>query len=355
MYSDNNSEILNRMLGNVPSDVSKSEGTFIYDSLSPISKELSQAYINLDEVLKMVFAKTAADNGYSEQLDLRASEFGVTRKAGTFASGQVIFKGADNTAIKKGTVVQTKSGLQYTTTEDGIIANGTASINVQAIKLGNFYNVPSDTIIQLPVQITGVTGVNNPQSISGGSDLETDVSLLKRLLLKVQSPATSGNATHYVQWALDVDGIGAAKVFPLWNNVAGTVKVCAVDSNMQPLTDVLLTSMKKYIEEQRPIGANVTYESAASLPINITVTVKIDAAYTKDKVQTSIVEAITKYLKSIAFNQDYVSYAVIGSLILSTDGVNDYSSLQINNSNANVTVGSEQVATMGGITLSVTQ
>ena len=115
MFSEDSSTILNRMLGNVPSDVDKSEGSLIYDALSPTSKEIANSEVDLDEVLNMVFAQNMAANGYSAQLDLRCGEFGITRKSGTFATGQVAFTGTETTPISPGTAVQTPGGLRYAT------------------------------------------------------------------------------------------------------------------------------------------------------------------------------------------------------------------------------------------------
>ena len=52
-----------------------------------------------------------------------------------------------------------------------------------------------------------------------------------RFYEKVRLPATSGNAYHYQQWALEVSGVGAAKVFPL-DNGPGTVGILVVDNDM---------------------------------------------------------------------------------------------------------------------------
>ena len=135
---------------------------------------------------------------------------------------------------------------------------GVATVNVQAVSVGAAYNVPVSTITQIPTAISGITEVNNPTPATGGNDPETDQALLQRLLTQAQSPATSGNVAHYQQWALEVPGIGAAQVSPLWNG-PGTVKVWAIDSNMQPLSTALLTALSTHIEAQRPIGATVTY------------------------------------------------------------------------------------------------
>jgi uncharacterized phage protein gp47/JayE len=350
MFSEDSSTILNRMLVNVPSDVDKSEGSLIYDALSPASQEIAQSEIGLDEALNMVFAQSMADNGYSAQLDLRCEEFGITRKAGTLAIGQVTFTGTETTPIPIGSIVQTPGGVQYATMALGVIVGGVATVNIQAVDVGVAYNVPASTIIQIPTAISGITGVNNLSSTTGGNDVETDTALLQRLLTQAQTPSTSGNSAHYVQWALSVAGIGAAVVFPLWNG-AGTVKVSAVDSNMQPLTTPLLTALSAYIETQRPIGATVTYESATALPIDISVDVVRNIIYTQAQILASLTSSVVAYLKSIAFKQNFVSYAVIGSLILATPGVTDYNTFAVNGGTVNVTIGSEQVATQGTITV----
>lgn len=350
MFSETSTVILNRLLGNVPSDVDKSEGSLVYDALSPTSIEIAQSEIKLDEVLNMVFAQNMATNGYSAQLDLRCGEFGITRKSGTLATGQVTFTGTETTPIPIGTTVQTPGGLRYTTTASGVITGGISTVNIQASGIGTAYNVPANTIIQVPTTISGITGVSNSVPVTGGTEIETDAALLQRLLAQVQTPSTSGNSAHYINWALSVAGIGAAEVFPLWNG-AGTVKVCAIDSNMQPLTSDLLTALSTNVEAQRPIGATVTYESAAALPIDISVNVVRDTAYTQEQILAALTTSIVNYLKSIAFKQNYVSYAVIGSLVLATPGVTDYSALTVNGGAVNVIIGSEQVATQGTMTV----
>jgi uncharacterized phage protein gp47/JayE len=355
MYSEKNTEFIikNRMINNIPSDIDSSEGSLIYDAISPASMELDQAYIKLDQALDMVFAQSAATNGYSAQLELRCGEFGVIRKIGTLAIGQVTFSGIDTTVIPQGTVIQTPGGLQYETIASATISAGLATVNIQSVNIGLNYDVPSNTIIQIPTTISGITGVINISPTLGGTDNETDIDLLQRLLTQVQTPATSGNVAHYVQWAMQVNGIGLAQVFPLWNG-PGTVKVCAVDSNMQPISSTLLINLSNYIESRRPIGALVTYESAIAVPINISVNVVRDTAYTQEQILTALTTSIINYLKGIYSKQNYVSYAVIGSLIVATPGVIDYNALTVNGGTVNVAITSEQVATKGTITVNAT-
>lgn len=347
-FSTNNSSsnILNRILSNLPSNVDSSEGSFLYDSVSPIASELASAYVALDTYFNNVFITTSA----GIYMDNRAAEFGLIRIIGIAAAGQVTFTGTNNTAIPKGTIVQTSSGLQYLTSATATITSGSVIVNIIASAIGSSYNVPTNVITTLPVQINGITSVTNSIAITNGVDTETDAAFLARFLIFVQTPATSGNAAHYKQWAQQVSGIGSTQVYPLWAG-AGTIKVCAIDVNSQPLSSALLTNLSTYIEANRPIGAMVTYETATSLPINIAVKITLSSGYTNTQIQTALTSSITNYLASIAFNQSTVSYAKIGSLIIGTIGVADYSNLTINTGSINITIPQEQVAILGTITI----
>ena len=347
-FADNNSatDILDRMIAKLPPTVDTSEGSFFYDAVSPAAGELASAYIALDTFLTYIFAQTATH----DYLILRAAEFGVTLNIGINAIGQATFTGIDGTVIPAGTIIQTVAGLQYTTDLVATIASGTAIVDITAISVGSAYNVPANIITGLPVQINGVTSVTNINSLVTGTDTETDTAFLKRFLAYVHTPATSGNEADYIQWAQEVAGIGATDVFKLWNG-AGTIKICAIDINSQPLTTELLTALSTYIESKRPIGPLITYETATALPINISVKIVLANGYTDAQIQTAVIIAVTSYLASIAFNQTAVSYAKIGSLILDIPGVADYSSLLINTGTVNIAIPSEQVALIGTLTI----
>lgn len=53
--------------------------------------------------------------------------------------------------------------------------------------------------------------------LSAGTEEESDNALRARLLNVIQKPSTSGNRYDYYNWAMECEGVGAAKVFPLAN------------------------------------------------------------------------------------------------------------------------------------------
>lgn len=350
MYSDGNSdvEILSRMKGEVSSDIDTSEGSFLHDALSPAAEELAQGYIKLDEVLKRVFASTAAENGYSTELENRCAEFGISRKQGVAAKGQVTFLGSDNVTVPTGTLVTTSGGLKFITSSPAVILNGKGSASIEAYDFGIKYNVPSNTITLLPSQVAGVIGVSNEAPTSGGADVESDSDLLMRFLLKAGTPATSGNAAHYKIWATEVPGVGDAEVIPLWNG-PGTVKVVILDSNKRSPSKDIVSAVQSHIEEERPIGAQVTVEGAEEVPIDISVSLQLLSGADLTEVKTQISNGVQAYLEELAFKDAVVRYTRIANVLLDVEDIVDYKDLTVNLGGSNIEVPEGSVAVLGTV------
>lgn len=348
MYENQTYEaIMARLLAVVPDTLDKREGSFVWDALSPAALELAQVYIQMDLMLQYGFAQTT----YGQYLDYRAGEHGLTRKVATKASGQVTITGSNGTVIAVGSLFATGAGVQFETLAEVTIGEaGSIAADIRAVEAGARGNVPAGAITEIPVSIAGVTAVTTANPTTGGTDQETDAALLERLLEKVRTPATSGNVAHYLQWAKSVSGVGDAKVFPIWDG-NGTVKVVIIDGNKQPTGPEMVTNVAAYIEEVRPIGATVTVESATALNIDVVATLTLTAGAVLVDVKAAFETALTAYLQQIAFKQSYVSYAQVGSLLLDTPGVLDYSGLTLNTGTGNVTIGNTQVAVKGTVTL----
>ncbi|MCY9218915.1 baseplate J/gp47 family protein, partial [Bacillus haynesii] len=115
----------------------------------------------------------------------------------------------------------------------------------------------------------------------------------------------SANKMHYKQWAEEVDGVGRAKVFPLWDG-DGTVKIVITNAKMEPASDTLVDKVKDYIdpdpgkgEGQAPIGATVTVESAVYKKVDIEVTVVPEPDYSIEDAQKEIEEKVKSFFKEI--------------------------------------------------------
>lgn len=339
-------KILSDMLSNVHDDYDKSEGGLFYDNLAPVSIEMEE----IRDVLDYIFLNSFAETAEEEYLDYICKEVGVFRKQATKSKGSVIIKGIPNTIIPVGTKVASDTYIYLTTEEKIIGANGEVEVKIESENTGKIYNLPKNTIVNFPVTIPNLNAVTNPSETIDGYDGETDNELRERYYFKVREPVTSGNIYHYKKWAMEVEGVGGVKVFPLWNG-NGTVKVVVVNSAIEEADEPLLQRVRDYIEQVRPIGATVTVKSATPKDITITGKARISKNVDFDKVKVDFERDIKEYFKKVGFKQNYVSYAQLGNILLNVEGVNDYDNLKINTGAINIALAEEEIPKLKVITL----
>ena len=342
-------EILQRMLDASPSDIDKRQGSVSADLLSPAAIELALAYVALDNVLAAGFAPTS----YGTYLDMRADEYGLSRKPAVKASGSLTFSGPAGTLIPAGTVASTGgSAPTYfeTTAAATVGGGGTVAVAAKAQEAGASGNVSIGAVNVLLGDLVGIVTVTNPVNFEGGADQETDEALLSRYLERARRPATSGNANQYRQWALEVPGISDAKVYPVWAG-GGTVKVVLLDDEKTAPAPSVVAEVAAHIEEQRPIGADVTVEAAVEIPINVSVEVTLAPGATVAEVQTQIEDGVRAYLASLAFTDPLVRWTRISNVILDIPPVVDYADLLVNGGGSNIVIADGEVAVLGTVTV----
>lgn len=338
-------EIKRDMLNSIKNTEDKTQNSMVHDAISPASMEFANFNLQLEEVQ----GKQDIENLSGEELERFVyPRTGQTRKLATKAIDTVVISGQEGSKIKKGDLVGSDT-VNFISLEDRTVGeSGVINVTVECEEFGVIGNVPANSINRFPVTIPGLINVYNPNTITSGYEAETDREFKERYYEKLQRPAKAGNKYHYEQWAKEVVGVGGAKVIPRWDGPL-SVKVIIVDSNGQPGSEDLVTDTFAHIEEERPFGAIVTVVGATPKEIDISVTLLLAEGYTDLEVKETIEDNIREYLKSIAFKVEYISYAMIGSIILDTEGVLDYSDLKVNNGIANISVVSEEVAIVGGV------
>lgn len=338
-------QILSRLLSDISDEFDKSVGSFFYDIDKPISEIMALIYKKAEDILKNGFALTAT----GKYLDVKVAEQGITRKPSTASTVVVTITGLPGSSVSVGDKVASDV-LVFTSIENKIIGESeTVDVTVQCDMPGAVGNIPIGAINRFPVTLPGLVSVTNPAPAEGGFDEESDDELRQRYFEKVSLPATSGSKYHYIMWAKEVSGVGDAKCIPLWNG-NGTVKVIVIDANKGTASDELIAEVTEHIEENRPIGAEVTVESASPKVIDISVSVVTASDIDMETAKTKVSESITKYLQKNAFSNTYISYAQIGGCILSCDEVSDYTNLLINGATDNVEISETEVPVLGGVT-----
>lgn len=368
--------IMNRMLNKVPSDIDKSEGSFIWDAQAPVAFMLSEAALWAQELLRRGFASTVASDRpdiRSAELDLRTAEHGITRREAFASSGSVLFTGKPGTTVPAGTYVATpadegsgESSVEYVTTSGVMLSDsGTGTAPIRAVSPGSIGNVPAGVIQLMMTSVSGVTSVTNPEPTRSGTDTESDQSLLERFYAKVRSQGTSGNKAQYMQWANEIAGVGGVEVAPLWKG-PGTVGLYLIDTDKRAASQDIVNAVQQYIDPSQdgqgegvaPAGPVITVMPAAEVAIDISVKVQRtqEQPSTMDEIRKLIEDGVRTYLQQIAFNRKdpLVRYTRIAAVLLDIPIIVDYSELTINGhtEQQNIEIGSGQVAVLGTVSVS---
>lgn len=220
--------------------------------------QIQSLYAYSDWAMNQSFPQTAT----GEYLDYHAALRGITRKAGTRASGILRFRIdqalEDNLPISAGTVCTTAGLVRFVTTQDGAIAAGElyADIPAEAESVGASGNVGAETITVLTRAPEGVSGVLNPRAFTGGSGAESDDDLRVRVLDSFIRLPNGANAAFYELRALSHKGVDAAVVIPRMNGI-GTVGVVIAAPEGEP-SQALLQQVQADLDAVREIAVDVT-------------------------------------------------------------------------------------------------
>jgi len=352
--------IITRMLANTVGNWDKRQGSFYRDLISPVAFEIARIYENANILLQMIFPQTTSGN----YLSLLGEQHGLLRNAAVKATGQITISGTDGTVIPAGTLFSTTVtdvasalAVEFESTASGTISGGTATVNIVAVEAGESGNVEAGKINNINTFISGVSSVSNASGTTGGAEEESDADFRERLLQFTRNPVAGGNKADYVTWALEVDGVGGAVCEPLWNG-PGTVRVIIVDENGDIPNNSIVTAVQDYIsptsgtgEGKAPIGAEVTVEAPSTVNINVAVTVTVASGYNSAAVKAAVENNLEAFIKALPIGDD-VKYTAIANVIFDTEGVDDYSSLQVNGGTANIAISATQKAKPNTLTVS---
>lgn len=350
-------EIRNNILGNMQNPLSKIEGTYDYDIAAATSLEIKDLYDYLEWWSKQTFIDTATENEY---VDKHALIFGVKRRSEVKASGEITITGKTGTTIPKGTIVLSRTGIKYETLAVALIgSDDKAKARIQALVGGITGNCGIGDIVAFEIADTNIYTVTNEEAITGGFDIESNESLIARAEEKIMRPAHSGNENDYKQWAKEVEGVGKVDVIPVWNG-GGTVKVIISDYDYNVANQELVEAVKNRIEQAdgRPIGADVTVVSYTKYALDIVATIKIASGYDIETIKQNVIADIKKGIinNTIQYTSNskttIVSIGKIGAIILSVDGVLDYTSLSVNGeTTGNLEVPRDKIVILNNVNL----
>lgn len=342
MFSNQTYEVIKqRILDNISIDIDKREGSFLSNMVSTISEELAKAYINMGDILSLGFI----DDTFDTYLDKRVGEFGVYRKTGSKTIGEIKVEGEEGVVITNGTLI--KSNDLYFTVLNDIELPTDNILYVESNEVGYKYNLPSNTEFELVEKNDKITKLVNEVEFANGVDVETDEDLRKRFVKVVNNPSASGNKNHYEEWALEVNGVGRAIVYPLWNG-NGTVKVMIIGNDNKPVSDEIIEACELHISENMPIGCQLTVTTPTNLNIIINASIELKEGYELEDVKADFENSLNEYLKGVT---NELTYSKVYGLLANHLGIEDISNLLVNDNNINISIAEDKIINISEINL----
>lgn len=291
-----------------------SEDSDAYARASSLAACAEGIYAHQKWLIKQFFPDTAD----TEFLEKHAGLRGLRRRNATYAAGKgATISGNPDAVIAVGLQIKTEDGRFYETTESAVIsASGSAVVAVRSLATGAVQNIKTATkgsFMAAPVGVSTDVVLND---VVGATNAESDSSLLERLLNKIRRPAAGGNKYDYKDWALEVDGVEQAYVYPLRRGL-GTVDIAITADNGVPSDDTVRRA-QEYIDQERPVTAK---ESKVVKPdvtkVNFNIQVKISGVALND-IKIAINNALRDYFNGLIPGDDLIvsqCEAVINNLI----------------------------------------
>lgn len=353
--------LLEDVLNNAPEGIDTRQGSIFYDAVSGPLLKIAKLYTDLDLIVEMTTFMTATD----EALDEKAREHGIARRAATRAQYRSIFDG-----------VTPKAGERFY--YDGayfllkaVVKNGEQILVFEAETAGEGGNAVYEGMPAVPVSnIDGLISATFGEIFEHGTDEEDDESLRTRVMEKISGPAENGNRQHYKTWCESIDGVGRARIFPLWLG-ENTVKAVLIDGAGKPCSESKVTEVQNYIDPAEKgmtatvdgrtytvgdglgngvanIGAHFTAVGANPLGIVVSFSAELASSATKETVRQEAAAAIETYFKELSLTTDeaadiVVRISAIGASLSRMKSLLDYKNLRLNGGDANIIPGSEDV------------
>lgn len=215
-----------------------------------------------------------------------------SRKAAAKAYGSVTITGTAATVIPAGSVANRDDGKTYTFDADATIGGGgTITAIVTASEAGSDLNTSSGVNLTLSSPIVGVTSiVVGADGLSGGTEIETDFSLLERIETRVQKPPQGGALHDYETWAKEVAGVTRA-----WAKESDAgVKTVLVTFVMDNKTDTIIptvdevTAVSDYISGVRPAGADPDISAPTETEVDFEIALDDNSVAVQNAVQAEL-------------------------------------------------------------------
>lgn len=396
--------LLANAMARISPALDKREGSMAHNSIAPAMAELAQLYIGLDFVFTATYIATAP----REYLIERAKNRGLAPKAASAA----VFRAEFNMDVPIGTRFSCEdlNFIVVSRIENNMDTSTRLSYRVDCETAGSAANNSTGALIPIEY-IDGLTSANLVELLIPGDEEEDTEVFRQRILTAMQSQAFGGNQADYKAKVLDIDGVAAVKVHPVWNGdtppsafipseavqnwfnngmegisnsdakewitavynaasnkkltVGGTVLLVIMAADNSAPSQTLIDNVQTAIDPTQnagegmglaPIGHVVKVVGVKCTPINVSTKLTFAAGSTWENAKTSVEAAIDNFFNELADSWEnntnlVVRVSQLESRILSECSafVTDISDTELNGVAANITLGEDCIPVRGEV------
>lgn len=291
-------------------------------------------------ILKQLFPDTAE----KQFLERQASIQGIYRRAASKATGTLTVSYTEGATLPVGTTFMADDQTRYETTAEPEV--GSYTVPVQCLETGTIGNREASQTYTLVSPVVGVDAEAVGSEMAGGAEAESDESLRKRLLFRLQNPPRGGAKEDYIAWAEEVPGVTRAWCFPKEQGIGTVVVRFATDGMTEDgiPTSGMVQIVSDYIAEVAPVTATPYVVAPVAKPVNFRI---------KDLIpdSESVRAQVEAELKSLFIKEAHPGEALklthIQQAISSAAGEEDYELLE---PTADVPADSTQLLVVGEVT-----
>ncbi|WP_422402644.1 baseplate J/gp47 family protein [Pseudomonas sp. GZD-209] len=247
-------------------------------------------YGYLNWIVEQILPDSADEETLERVASLRLQQ---PRKPAASADGPVSFQAAAGAVLDADTVLQAEDGRAYKVTTSATTEAGANTTTVEAVDAGALGNAVEGLTLNLVQPVEGIAGAFTvlAPGLTGGTPQESVESLRARVIRSYRVIPHGGNKDDYETWALECAGVTRAWCVRKYLG-PGTVGVFFMrDDDANPVPDAgELAEVKAYIEERRPVTAEVYVLAPVTVPVTYQVRLDPDTTATRAAVEAQLLD-----------------------------------------------------------------
>lgn len=247
-------------------------------------------YGYLNWIIEQILPDTADEETLERIASLRLQQ---PRKAAAAAAGSASFQAAAGAVLDVDTVLQAQDGRSYKVTTGVTTAAGVNQTTVEAVDPGTLGNADAGLILTLVQPVEGIAGTFTvlAPGLTGGAAKESVESLRARVIRSYRVIPHGGSKDDYETWALECAGVTRAWCVRNYMGPGSVGVFFMRDEDDNPVPDAgELAEVKAYIEERRPVTAEVFVLAPVTLPVVYQVRLDPDTSTVRAAVEAQLAD-----------------------------------------------------------------